>query len=293
MSSQVTVANRLMPQVLSSLSSLYDKSQFVKLSEAPNAQSLYRDVSNLKTRFLNDRLLQNFLKMSREAGMESLAKELSIRAVSRLKSYSNDIEKLNNEVQRISVVKSLGSQALGFWPFSDSSGDTEAERSAGTDMLRAYFDTAKNYENFKYSDFDSYLASVNAVISDYPQFIGNLVFLNKLSTSVNDAISRIKDLAVKSEGKARLQDITQAAGGSGDTTNWTELVTSVATETAKEVGTKTVNALETTGNIVLDTVENVGEGAKSLSSIIKYWPYVLIIVGGVIIYYYMPKKGRS
>ena len=282
-----------MPQVLKELSNLSDRSQFLKNSDAVNSQNLYTTIANLKLRFLSDRLLQNFLKMSQEAGMESLAQELGVRAVTRLKSYNKEIQNLIDSVDRIEVVKSLGRGAIGFWPFSDSTNQVEQERSTGLDMLRAYFDEAKNYSGFKYQVFDDYLASVNAVVSDYPQFIGNLVSINSFSTSVSDAISRLKDLANKSKGEAPLQKLTQAVGGSGDTVNWSVAISEIVGNTASEVATKSVNALQQVGDTTLTAIENVGEGAKTLSTVVKYWPYILFIVGGVILYIYLPKPKRS
>lgn len=294
MSSNVVIAKRLMPQVLNELSKLFESSRFLSSSTALEAQNLDRTIKSLKMRFLSDRLLANFNKFSNTAGAEALARELSIRAVTRLKSYNSEISKLMNEIEKIKTIQNLGPEAMGFWPFSDGdAGDVEAEREAGLKMLRAYFNIAKNYSAFKYSDFDSYLASVNRVIDDYPQFIGNLVFINKYSTSVSDAVARIEDLARKSEGQARLQDITQAAGGSGQTTNWSALLPDLIKETTIEAGSKTVTALQEVGDTLIDTAVAAKEGAKILPAIMRYWPIVVIVIGSVIFYMWLPKLPSS
>jgi len=290
MISNVVIANRLMPQVLGELSKLVETSEFLKNSTAMTAQNLHRNVLSLKMRVLSDRLLSNFMKFSQTAGMEAMAKELSVRAVSRLKSYTKEISKLQNEIAKVNIVKNLGSESMGFWPFSDGeAGDVEAEREAGTEMLRAYYDEAKNFSDFKHSSFDSYLSSVNSVIDDYPQFIGNLVFINKYSTSVSDAKDRLRDLATKSKGSARLQDITQSASGGGQTTNWSALVPDLVTSVASEVVDRTTYTAVRVGDTLLDTVEAVGEGATLANKMLKYWPVIAIIVGGVILYFYLPK----
>lgn len=157
--------------------------------------------------------------------------------------------------------------------FTGGSSDEEV----GLRLLEAYYDEAKNFPSFaQFANFDQWMNHVHSKVADLQTLLGELVNSNYASTSVDSAVSRVRDLAYKSEGTATLSKLVQAAGGSGDTINWSAMIT--------EVGGDAISDLT-------DAAQSVGEGVLGTFSAMKYLPWILAAGGALFIYSYAQGGG--
>ena len=166
----------------------------------------------------------------------------------------------------------------GFFDFFSSSTDVSADRADGMMLLEAYYNTAASFADFGYSSFADFLAWIergSTVATD----IGELVRMNNMSTTLDEAKSRLTDLASKSRGKATASEIVRAAGGTGDTVNWYAAAPAIAEDVAE-------TAVETAGEVL----SNVGTGVLGTLKLVKYLPYVAVGVGALYLYLQAKKK---
>jgi hypothetical protein len=154
-------------------------------------------------------------------------------------------------------------QHLGLWSFS-----SKTPTSVGESILRAYFDEAINFTAFGFSDFDAWITYQKSRVPEVVELIGELVISNSASTTVAQAENRVRDLANQSGGSATKPQIVRAAGGSGDTVNWFELVPEVASQSVQDV---------------VSTIQNVGEGVIGTVKLTKYLPWILLGAGALFI----------
>lgn len=212
----------------------------------------------IKRDFENDRTINSFIKKARLSGREALASELAIRARIKVNEYMK-------RVQAATQIQQGRATQMGF--FWNSKSDIEM----GTDLLRAYYDTARNYVEFSFLSFEEFLNDADSKIGMFAELVGELVSGNKYSTSEGQAKKRLQDLAMKSKGQASYSQIVAAAGGSGSSVNWTGM----APDLLSEVGTNVVD-------YATDTLTDVGTGVKSTIRLVKYLPWIL---GGVAVIY--------
>ena len=152
-----------------------------------------------------------------------------------------------------------------------------SDKDAGNQVLKAYFDEASKFPEFGFGDYDSWVTWLNQTFNgDFVSFIGNLVNMNYASESVSQAADQLTYLANASGGQATIPQITQNAGGSGDTVNYAAAIPEVASGAA---------------STLVSTAENVGQGIISTGKMIKYLPWILGI--GAAIYLYSSGKGTG
>lgn len=149
--------------------------------------------------------------------------------------------------------------------------------SVGLEILRAYYDEAKNYPEFTYKSFDEWLAAIRLKVSDIVTVIGDLVLQSSESTSVSQSKARVAYLANQSGGKATLPQIVSASGGTGSV-NISAAIPAVAKQSAKDVA---------------KIAQNVGTGVISSLNMLKYLPVILIGGGVLAIYFYATSAGKT
>lgn len=110
------------------------------------------------------------------------------------------------------------------------------DRTLGLDLLRTYHSEAKKYAGFKQPDFLLWISSIEAYDKGFVDSLGALVKSNYRSTTVEQAKSRLRSLAMQSKGMARNSDLIMAAGGKGDTVVWSAMIPEVVRETVVDVG---------------------------------------------------------
>ena len=88
---------------------------------------------------------------------------------------------------------------MGLFDYFSSPSDST---SVGTEVLRAYYDEAKNYPEFTYPTFDNWLSAIRMKVPDIVIVIGDLVLDSSASTSVSQSKSRVAYLANQTGGKA-------------------------------------------------------------------------------------------
>lgn len=143
---------------------------------------------------------------------------------------------------------------MGLFDFFSSNSDKDV----GTKVLKAYFDEASNFSDFTYGTYDAWLTYVNSKgIPDFDVFVGELVNGNKASISADDAANAVADLANRSGGMATTTQIVSAAGGKGDTINWSQAVPEVAYETGSQIA------------------DAVGKSSAGALFLIRNWPWLL------------------
>lgn len=220
---------------------------------------------SVQREFANDRTLAGFIEKASKPGREALAAELAIRAITKIDHYNKQImNAIRGPVGRVPAT-------MG-WSFSDLwGGDESSDRELGIELLRTYYEAARIHPGMVHSSFDAFLSSSESIVPQYADLIGELVKSNKYSTSVSEAKNRLIDLATKSKGTAALQQIVQAAGGSGDTVNWTGIIPDLSKDVATEVMTEAGEFLQ-----------NTGTGVMSTLNLVRYLPW---IVGGAAIIY--------
>jgi len=157
---------------------------------------------------------------------------------------------------------------MGFLSWFES--DPTDDRSVGLRVLQAYYDRAKSYPGFMYSSFSAFLTAMERA-TPLATDIGELIRQTYRTNSESTAISRVKDLAVKSQGMAQAGSLIQAAGGAGNSINWSVAVSEV---TPQIVG----DTFEYAGEVLQD----VGTGVMGTLSLVKYLPYILL--GGGALY---------
>jgi hypothetical protein len=162
-------------------------------------------------------------------------------------------------------------EAFGIWPFSSTSDDPSHDNENGQTLLQAYFDAAFGLPGFTYQSFPEFVSGLEAQVPDFQSNMGELVRINVASTTLGQAQSRLRDLAVKSNGQANVSAITQAVGGSGDTVNWSEGLKVVVSETAGQVA-----------DIASTAASGALAAVKTSAGLVKYLPYIL---GGALLLY--------
>lgn len=249
-------------------------------SKLPVNDPIKQSVNILISSINSDKAIQAFIEKINFPGMEIFLNELAIRVVTKAQNYQVQLRKLINEVSLTNAkIQNARTTGLG-WSFTDlfSSGDASGDRDSGLSLLRAYFNTAKLFSSFGYPSFDAFITYAESKVPNFATNVGELVRMNKYSTTESEAQNRLTDLANKSQGKASLSQIIGAAGGTGDTVNWTAVVPDVAVEVGQNV--------VTTGSEIL---QNVGTGVVSTLNLVKYLPWILGGVGIVAALYYANK----
>lgn len=156
-----------------------------------------------------------------------------------------------------------------------------SDKSTGNTVLTSYFNEAKNYPEFQFSDYDAWITWASSQIgSDFETFIGNLVNLNYASTTPSDSSVRLATLADQSGGQATIPQITSTAGGSGTTVNWVAGLPQIVADSAADAAVLAANV-----------AQNVGTGVISTLSLVKYLPWIL--GGAGILYIYSLGKGTG
>lgn len=152
---------------------------------------------------------------------------------------------------------------------------TVSDKDAGTEVLKAYYDEASYFPEFTYGSYEAWLIWLNSMgIPNFDEFVGELVKANSASTTIAQAASRVADLANKSGGQATTSQIVSAAGGKGDTINWSQAI--------PEIG-------YVTGSQLVESAQNVGQGVLSTANLMRYMPWILG-VGGTIYIIYLAKS---
>ncbi|NJM09359.1 MAG: hypothetical protein HC883_00205 [Bdellovibrionaceae bacterium] len=139
-----------------------------------------------------------------------------------------------------------------------------SDASVGREVLGAYFDKAVIFPEFGYSDFDTWLVHLESKVPGYVELIGELVKSNSASTTVSQAAERVALLGNQSGGLATVSQITQAAGGRGDTINWMAAIPEIAQDTLSDVA-----------DTASELAQNVGQGVLGTANMIKYLPWIL------------------
>lgn len=152
---------------------------------------------------------------------------------------------------------------------------TASNKDTGLDILHSFYDEAKNYVAFTYPDFDSWMSYLDSRVPNFAELIGELVLSNSASTTVDQAKSRLYQLANRSGGEASIPDITKTAGGSGDTINWLAAVPEVTIESVEDVA---------------ELAQSVGQGVASTLNATKYLPWIL---GGAAVLYIAVMAGSK
>ena len=146
-------------------------------------------------------------------------------------------------------------------------GDTPS--SVGQKVLKAYFEEASKFPEFGFWNFEAWISSLNSKVENFPEFIGELVIANKASTSVEMAMDREAELANRTGGTATIAQITQTAGGRGDTINWAVAAPEIASESIQDV---------------TNIAQNVGRGVIGSLNMVKFLPIILLGAGALYIY---------
>lgn len=163
---------------------------------------------------------------------------------------------------------------MGLFDFFSSE---QTPTSVGTEILRAYYDEAKNFSDFTYKSFDQWLAALKLKVSDITEVIGDLVLQSSASTTVSESKSRVAYLANQTGGKATIPQIVQASGGKGDV-NLSAAIPAVAKQSAKDIA---------------KVAQNVGQGVIGSLNMLKFLPVILIGGGVLAIYFYSSSAGKT
>jgi len=156
---------------------------------------------------------------------------------------------------------------------------TSSDKDVGTKVLKAYFDEASQFSDFNYGTYDAWLVYLNSKgVPDFDVFIGELVNANKAAISPDDAAYAVANLANSSGGKATNTQIVSAAGGKGDTINWSEAVPEITSQSAADL---------------LAATQNVGQGVLSTFKVAKYLPWILGAAGVIYIVMLAKSTGGS
>lgn len=164
--------------------------------------------------------------------------------------------------------------------FDSIFGGTSTPGGVGSQVLQGFYDQASTFEGFDYPSYEAWLAFLVSRVSDIVTLIGELVISNSASTSINDAISRVKQLAEDSGGQASIPEIVAAAGGTGNTINWSSGVPEIISATVKD-----------TAALAVETAQNVGLGVTSTLNLVKYLPWLL--GGGAALYIFVLAKSSG
>lgn len=167
------------------------------------------------------------------------------------------------------------------WFSSLFGSDTHEE--VGNQVLTAYYEAAFEFDIFRekypsYGDFLTWAERATTLRKD----IGELIENTKLTNSVSSAISRAQDLAFKSMGQAAQGDIIRAAGGTGDSINWTVFIPEVSADIAVGVGEE-----------ALDIAQNIGTGVTGTLKLTKYLPYIALGAGAFLLWSYSGSVFKS
>lgn len=150
-----------------------------------------------------------------------------------------------------------------------------SDKAAGTQVLQAFYNEASQFPEFTYGTYDAWLVWLNSKgVPDFDAFVGELVKSNVASTTIEQAASRVADLANKTGGLASNTQIVSAAGGKGDTINWSEAIPDIAYQSGVDA---------------LSAVQNVGEGVLATLNVTKYLPWILG-AGGAIYLIFLAKS---
>jgi hypothetical protein len=154
--------------------------------------------------------------------------------------------------------------------FFDLFSSEESDASVGKRVLEGFFNEAANFSEFQFSsDFEAWLTYLKGKVSDIEELIGQLVKANYASTTIDQAIERVARLANTSSGLASIPDIVSAAGGRGDTVNWSAALPEIASESLSDAGA---------------AIQNVGHGVLGTINMTKYLPFILLGAGALYIY---------
>jgi hypothetical protein len=168
------------------------------------------------------------------------------------------------------VVNPPRTKTIGGWFSADD------PQSTGKQILTQYFEVAKNFPAFGYTDYDAWMTAQNVIIPDFEAFVGGLVISNSASTTIGQAGSRLESLADQSGGTAKQWQIVSAAGkGVGDSVNWAAGIPAIAADTALD-----------TLKYATTVAQNVGTGVMGTLSLVKYLPWILGIGAAV---YFLPQ----
>ena len=260
-------------QVLNSLLAnlLTTSSEIVSFN---NSMDVVNQIDSLSRRVFSDKTLTNFVKMANDPGMEALASELAIRSKSKILGFKKEATELMSSASQLKnqrITKHFTGMGFSLTDIFSSSSVLD-DRANGLILMQAFYDKAQSFQ-IPYASFDAYLTDAEKKVPEFAANLGELVRINSLSTDMTSAVTRMQDLAVKSKGLASLSAQVMAAGGTGDTVNWSELLPSVAGDVAS------------TG---LNVLENVGHGVLGTLNLVKYLPWIL--GGAAILYFVISKK---
>lgn len=237
------------------------------LIKDPSNQFVLSSVNQLVNQINSDKAFNAFIEKSSKPGMETFLSELGIRVVTKAKDYQGKLRKLLREI-KLSDARQTNLQASGMgWSFSEFFSSSTTDRELGLSILRVYYDEAKYYSSFGYKSFDEFLSYAESKVEGFATNVGELVRMNTYSTSESEAMSRVKDLAQKSQGLASLSQIIAASGGSGDTVNWSAVIPDVVADSTQQAG---------------QLVQSVGTGVSGSLEMLKYLPW---IIGGLALVY--------
>lgn len=292
--SQLSDAKTLIDDLRIRLASIVDEGFRLNASNSTEAHNLSMVINSLRQRMTSDKCFNNLARFSFEPGMEALTSELAIKARTKALSYLREMQAIEREIKKVRAnrimgrTSNLGQFNFGFsWsdldPFSTTDPGAQ-DRESGLRMVRAYFDAARNYGDFLYTDFDSFITDLNRKQGgrDFAQDVGELVRMNYASTSESQSIGYLQFLANQSKGQATPSQMIQAAGGSGDNVNWTAGIPEIAVGTGQAAITQAAETLTT-----------VGQGVISTLNMAKYLPWIVLGAGVIAIYFYVNKYGPS
>lgn len=245
------------------------------LQNTPSTQMLRQSADIVIKSVYADKAMKALAEKSGDSSLFTYLNELAILVTTRSKKYQGQLRKLIHDADSM-IAQGINMRATGmgfslFEPSSWFSSDESTNRELGLSLLRSYFDTAKTYPSFTFSSFDQFLSNAESKVENFATNVGELVKMNVYSTSESEARSRLSDLAKKSQGLASLSQIIAAAGGSGNTVNWSAVVPEVTAEASQGV-------LQAGSEFL----QNTGAGVLSTLNLVKYLPW--FVVGGGLIY---------
>lgn len=144
-----------------------------------------------------------------------------------------------------------------------------SDSSVGQQVLEAYYYEASKFNDFNFQSYDDWVNFLNSKVPEFPAMIGELVNMNVASTTVDGAVERAAQLANETSGQASVSQITQAAGGKGDTVNYMAAIPDVGLASGAQL---------------VDTFQNVGSGVLSTANMMKYLPWILGAAGAIYLY---------
>jgi hypothetical protein len=245
------------------------------------SQALVQSVYALRAKITSDKVFLDLYQFSQQPGMEALANELVIRAKSKAIQYSKELDsvlKAFRDAKANAVLARNPSRGMLGFSLSDiftSSDSPAGDRDSGLRILRAYFDTSRNYPTFIFADFNSFISSLEQKTGyDFPSHVGELVRMNYASTTESEAARRVSALADSTQGQASASQMIASAGGKGDTINLSAAIPEVASATGAELVSMT---------------QDIGAGLTGTIKALKYLPWILG-VGAVIYIVFIAKK---